>query len=138
MEIAAFFAHVTHETGHFCYIEEINGASGNYCDNTNTRYRCVPRKTYYGRGPLQISWNYNYGPAGRALGLTDYKRPRQWPRIRSYRSRRRSGLDEQCPLDHNIREGVRGDDTRDQRCCGVQRQETRGGPGSGQVLQGLL
>ncbi|KAM1158645.1 hypothetical protein ACFX2I_031892 [Malus domestica] len=23
-EIAAFFAHVTHETGHFCYIEEIN------------------------------------------------------------------------------------------------------------------
>ncbi|KAJ6291465.1 hypothetical protein OIU76_023521 [Salix suchowensis] len=31
-EIAAFFAHVTHETGHFCYKEEINGASRNYCD----------------------------------------------------------------------------------------------------------
>ncbi|GLJ22843.1 hypothetical protein SUGI_0430490 [Cryptomeria japonica] len=26
-ELAAFFAHVTHETGSFCYIEEIDGAS---------------------------------------------------------------------------------------------------------------
>ncbi|GLT66498.1 hypothetical protein SLA2020_388590 [Shorea laevis] len=32
-EIAAFFAHVTHETGSLCYIEEINGAS----ENTVTR-----------------------------------------------------------------------------------------------------
>ncbi|KAJ6433512.1 hypothetical protein OIU84_017241 [Salix udensis] len=31
-EIAAFFAHVTHETGHFCYIEEIDGPSKDYCD----------------------------------------------------------------------------------------------------------
>ncbi|KAH7670896.1 Chitinase protein [Dioscorea alata] len=30
-EIAAYFAHVTHETGHFCYIEEINGQASNYC-----------------------------------------------------------------------------------------------------------
>ncbi|KAH1141658.1 hypothetical protein AAZX31_12G047000 [Glycine max] len=27
-EVAASFAHFTHETGHFCYIEEINGAAG--------------------------------------------------------------------------------------------------------------
>ncbi|KAB1202071.1 Endochitinase PR4 [Morella rubra] len=38
-EIAAFFAHVTHETGSFCYIEEINGASQNYCDSSNTHGR---------------------------------------------------------------------------------------------------
>uniref|UniRef100_A0A6N2LTR6 chitinase n=1 Tax=Salix viminalis TaxID=40686 RepID=A0A6N2LTR6_SALVM len=73
-EIAAFFAHVTHETGHFCYKEEINGASRNYCDATNKQYPCVPGKKYHGRGPIQLSWNYNYGPAGKSNnfdGLND-------------------------------------------------------------------
>ncbi|KAI4963653.1 hypothetical protein ZWY2020_011245 [Hordeum vulgare] len=36
-EIAAFFAHVTHETGHMCYIEEIGGARQNYCDRKYTQ-----------------------------------------------------------------------------------------------------
>ncbi|KAL6343321.1 hypothetical protein AAG906_022396 [Vitis piasezkii] len=48
-EIAAFFAHVTHETG--------------------------PGKGYYGRGPLQISWNYNYGPAGQSIGFNGLNNP---------------------------------------------------------------
>ncbi|XP_028099661.1 chitinase 4-like [Camellia sinensis] len=74
-EIAAFFAHATHETGHFCYIEEINGASRNYCDSSNTQYRCAPNKKYYGRGPLQLSWNYNYGPAGRSIGFDGLNNP---------------------------------------------------------------
>ncbi|XXG59968.1 hypothetical protein AAC387_Pa04g1963 [Persea americana] len=30
---------------------------------------CGPGKKYYGRGPIQISYNYNYGPAGRAIGV---------------------------------------------------------------------
>uniref|UniRef100_A0A7N0TXJ8 chitinase n=1 Tax=Kalanchoe fedtschenkoi TaxID=63787 RepID=A0A7N0TXJ8_KALFE len=68
-EIAAFFAHVTHETGHFCHIEEINGASGDYCDEDNTQYPCNPNKAYYGRGPIQLSWNFNYGPAGDSIGF---------------------------------------------------------------------
>ncbi|CAA7404541.1 unnamed protein product [Spirodela intermedia] len=68
-EIAAFFAHVTHETGSFCYIEEINGPSKDYCDEENTQYLCVPGKGYYGRGPLQLSWNFNYGPAGESIGF---------------------------------------------------------------------
>ncbi|KAK2371199.1 Chitinase family protein [Trifolium repens] len=67
-EIAAIFAHFTHETGHFCYIEEINGASRDYCDESNTQYPCAPNKGYFGRGPIQISWNYNYGPCGQAIG----------------------------------------------------------------------
>jgi hypothetical protein len=29
----------------------------------------VPGKTYIGRGPLQLSWNYNYGQAGDYLGI---------------------------------------------------------------------
>ena len=30
---------------------------------------------YYGRGPLQISWNYNYGPAGRSIGFNGLSNP---------------------------------------------------------------
>ncbi|XP_042478097.1 endochitinase EP3-like [Macadamia integrifolia] len=74
-EIAAFFAHVTHETGHFCYIEEINGASHNYCDSSNTEYPCVSGKQYYGRGPLQLTWNYNYGAAGKSIGFDGLNSP---------------------------------------------------------------
>ncbi|KAL5211680.1 hypothetical protein ABZP36_022527 [Zizania latifolia] len=74
-EIAAFFAHVTHETGSMCYINEINGASRDYCDKTNKQWPCQPGQHYYGRGPLQISWNYNYGPAGRDIGFDGLRNP---------------------------------------------------------------
>ncbi|CAL5016169.1 unnamed protein product [Urochloa decumbens] len=73
-EIAAFFAHVTHETGHFCYISEIN-KSNRYCDPNNRQWPCAAGKYYYGRGPLQISWNYNYGPAGRDIGFDGLGNP---------------------------------------------------------------
>ncbi|XP_057957993.1 endochitinase EP3-like [Malania oleifera] len=68
-EVAAFFGQVTHETGHFCYIEEINGSTRDYCDENNTQYPCVSGKNYYGRGPIQLSWNFNYGPAGESIGF---------------------------------------------------------------------
>ncbi|KAH9607989.1 hypothetical protein KSS87_016738 [Heliosperma pusillum] len=74
-EIAAFFAHLTHETGHFCYIEEINGATRDYCDKTNTEWQCNPNEKYYGRGPIQISWNFNYGPAGQSIGFDGLNSP---------------------------------------------------------------
>ncbi|HEY0134731.1 MAG TPA: glycoside hydrolase family 19 protein [Nannocystis sp.] len=37
-------------------------------DPNNAQYPCAPGKTYHGRGPIQLSWNYNYGPAGEAIG----------------------------------------------------------------------
>ncbi|RWR96804.1 endochitinase EP3-like protein [Cinnamomum micranthum f. kanehirae] len=74
-EIAAFFAHVTHETGFFCHIEEIDGASKDYCDENNTEYPCVAGKGYYGRGPIQLSWNFNYGPAGNSIGFDGLNAP---------------------------------------------------------------
>jgi len=73
-EIAAFFAHVTHETGHFCYISEIN-KDNSYCDASKTQWPCAEGKKYYGRGPLQISWNYNYGLAGRDIGFDGLGNP---------------------------------------------------------------
>ncbi|KAE8722591.1 Chitinase 5 [Hibiscus syriacus] len=68
-EIAAFFAHASHETGRFCHIEEEGGASQDYCDERRTEYPCNPSKGYYGRGPLQLTWNYNYGQAGSDIGF---------------------------------------------------------------------
>lgn len=59
----------------FCSIEEINGPSRNYCDKTKTQYPCNSKKGYYGRGPIQISWNYNYGEAGKALGFDGLNNP---------------------------------------------------------------
>nr|CAB3454515.1 unnamed protein product [Digitaria exilis] len=73
-EIAAFFANAAHETGRFCYISEID-KSDIYCQSTNTQWPCVAGQAYYGRGPLQITWNYNYGPAGQAIGFDGLKNP---------------------------------------------------------------
>lgn len=69
-ELAAFFANIAHETRH--------GENGKYDDglmlihegNTsltyiadNDTYPPVPGKKYYGRGPVQLSYNGNYGYA---------------------------------------------------------------------------
>jgi chitinase len=69
-EIAALLAHVAQETGSLQYAVELN-TSDPYCDTTNTLYPCVPGQSYFGRGPLQLSWNYNYGAASLFLGLGD-------------------------------------------------------------------
>ncbi|KAM7460922.1 hypothetical protein LguiA_029043 [Lonicera macranthoides] len=39
-----------------------DGPNTDYCNEMNVAYPCAPNKGYYGRGPLQHSWNYNYGP----------------------------------------------------------------------------
>jgi chitinase len=59
-----------------CYINEIGGANSNYCDQTSeNQWPCYPGKPYYGRGPLQLSWNFNYGPAGRSIGFDGLRDP---------------------------------------------------------------
>jgi predicted chitinase len=66
-EAAAFLANVGHETGGLVYINEID-QSGNYC--ASEPYGCpAGTNQYFGRGPLQISWNFNYYAAGNALGI---------------------------------------------------------------------
>lgn len=83
-EIATFLAHMAHETsggwstapcGHFswglCYKEEVGCESGGctqYCSgdtcstdsNIGFPCPCTSGKTYHGRGPIQLSYNYNY------------------------------------------------------------------------------
>ncbi|RLN24554.1 chitinase 10 [Panicum miliaceum] len=86
-ELAAFFAQISHETtggwatapdGEYswglCFKEEISPAS-DYCDATDAQWPCYPGRSYHGRGPIQLSWNFNYGPAGRALGFDGLRNP---------------------------------------------------------------
>ncbi|WP_225798990.1 glycoside hydrolase family 19 protein [Streptomyces sp. NK15101] len=69
-EAAAFLANVSHETGGLYYIVEQNTANyPHYCDTTRP-YGCpAGQAAYYGRGPIQLSWNFNYKAAGDALGI---------------------------------------------------------------------
>ncbi|KOV96267.1 chitinase [Streptomyces sp. NRRL B-3648] len=69
-EAAAFLANVSHETGGLVYVVEQNTANyPHYCDWSQS-YGCpAGQAAYYGRGPLQLSWNFNYKAAGDALGI---------------------------------------------------------------------
>jgi len=77
-EAAAFLANVSHETGGLRYIVEQNKANySHYCDSSRP-YGCpAGQSAYYGRGPLQLSWNSNYKAAGDALHLNLLKDPYQ-------------------------------------------------------------
>ncbi len=69
-ELAAFFANIAHETRHgedgkyndgLMYIHENNTSLAYIAPNDV--YPAVAGKKYYGRGPMQISYNGNYGYA---------------------------------------------------------------------------
>ena len=84
-ELVAFLAQISHETTGgwatapdgphawgLCFNAEVgcgDGTCTQYCDTTNAAYPCAPGQTYHGRGAIQLSWNYNYGQAGDALGV---------------------------------------------------------------------
>lgn len=69
-ELAAFLANVAHETRNgeigkyddgLMFIHEID-TSNSYLSENDT-YPAAPGKKYYGRGPIQLSYNGNYGKA---------------------------------------------------------------------------
>ncbi|XP_020216512.1 endochitinase [Cajanus cajan] len=77
-EVAAFLAQTSHETTGgaagssdgpyawgYCFVTE-RDKSNKYCDPNAP---CPQGKSYYGRGPIQLTHNYNYAQAGRALGV---------------------------------------------------------------------
>ncbi|MFJ1822990.1 MULTISPECIES: chitinase [unclassified Streptomyces] len=77
-EAAAFLANVSHETGGLKYVVEQNTANySHYCDASQP-YGCpAGHSAYYGRGPLQLSWNFNYKAAGDALHIDLLNNPYQ-------------------------------------------------------------
>ncbi|XP_004287744.1 PREDICTED: endochitinase-like [Fragaria vesca subsp. vesca] len=77
-ELAAFLAQTSHETTGgsgwagapdgpyawgYCFVNEIT--QDVRC--TSPEYPCAPGKKYYGRGPIQLTHNYNYAQAGAAI-----------------------------------------------------------------------
>lgn len=75
-ELCAFFANIAYETGGgwddapggyykwgLYYTQELECEKGcpQYTDTTKKNYPPVAGQSYHGRGPLQLSWNYNYG-----------------------------------------------------------------------------
>lgn len=77
-ELAAFLANIAQETsggwaqapgGYFkwgLYFDREGGSPAAYVDNTKIAYPPVQGQSYFGRGPAQISWNYNYGQFSQA------------------------------------------------------------------------
>ncbi|MCW3465336.1 glycoside hydrolase family 19 protein [Chitinophaga nivalis] len=82
-ELVAFLANISQETtggwptapgGQYAwglYFREEQGYEGTsnigYRDETSTLYPPAPGKSYHGRGPIQLSYNYNYGQASEFL-----------------------------------------------------------------------
>ncbi len=91
LELMAFFANVAHETtdgwpeadgGPYVWglvYKEEQDCLKKPCPVYNTggtsQYKPVPGKNYYGRGPLQLSYTYNYGLAGDDLKLPLVQQP---------------------------------------------------------------
>jgi chitinase len=90
-ELAAFFAEIAHETTNggagapggpyawgLYYTEEL-GCQDGHCKQYNVSngspYHAVPGKSYFGRGPIQLSYPYNYGQAGADLKLPLLEHP---------------------------------------------------------------
>ena len=64
-EIAAFFGNTQQESDALRAVREYNTANWPlYCSSGN-----CGGKQYYGRGPMQLSWDYNYTSAGNGMGV---------------------------------------------------------------------
>ncbi|MCL2599253.1 MAG: InlB B-repeat-containing protein [Firmicutes bacterium] len=86
-ELSGFFANMSHESGAYGYINgedppewlgpgfnkyqwgfafneettHIGHTESEYSDHGSAEYPPVPGHSYHGRGPIQLTWNYNYG-----------------------------------------------------------------------------
>ncbi len=75
-ELAAFLANINHESDQLRAVREYNTANYcNYCDWSRP-YGCPAGQcNYYGRGPMQLSWNFNYKTTGDAIGVNLVSNP---------------------------------------------------------------
>lgn len=79
-ELAAFLANIAQETsggwaeapggynrwGLYFLEENLEGQKNNYIDSSKKKFPSSPGKKYFGRGPKQLSWNYNYAQFSQA------------------------------------------------------------------------
>jgi len=90
-ELVSFFANIAHETNigwkeskggpyvwGLTYVEEQackDGSCSQYSTAGTSNYQPVTGKSYHGRGPMQLSFAYNYGLAGEELNLPLLQQP---------------------------------------------------------------
>lgn len=74
-EMAAFLANIMQESDSLQAVREYNQAAYDHYCRQGPGESCAPGQQYYGRGPIQLSWNFNYLHAGQALGLDLWGNP---------------------------------------------------------------
>jgi predicted chitinase len=78
-EVAAFLSNVAHETDSLAKVEETkclgNKSCTEYGDPAKSYALSPSGNTYHGRGPIQISYYYNYQLADQQLGLGIFNNP---------------------------------------------------------------
>lgn len=74
-EMAAFLAQISQESDQLRAQREYRRENWDgYC-RADAPPGCAPGRQYYGRGPIQLSWNYQYKAAGDFLGIDLWNDP---------------------------------------------------------------
>ncbi|NCT82698.1 MAG: chitinase [Comamonadaceae bacterium] len=74
-EMAAFLAQISHESDQLRAQREYRRENWDKYCNESWAPGCAPGRQYYGRGPIQLSWNYQYKRAGDYLGIDLWSDP---------------------------------------------------------------
>lgn len=74
-EMAAFLGQISHESDRLRAQREYRRANWDKYCRSDERLACAPGQQYYGRGPIQLSWNYQYKAAGDFLGIDLWSDP---------------------------------------------------------------
>src|SRR6218665_979870 len=74
-EMAAFLGQIAHESDQLRAQREYRRENWDKYCRDDARLGCAPGRQYYGRGPIQLSWNYQYKAAGDFLGIDLWSDP---------------------------------------------------------------
>ncbi|HEY1131011.1 MAG TPA: chitinase [Roseateles sp.] len=74
-EMAAFLGQIAHESDQLRAQREYRRENWDKYCRDDARLSCAPGRQYYGRGPIQLSWNYQYKAAGDYLGIDLWSDP---------------------------------------------------------------
>lgn len=74
-EMAAFLGQIAHESDQLRAQREYKRENWDKYCRDDARLSCAKGQQYYGRGPIQLSWNYQYKAAGDFMGIDLWSDP---------------------------------------------------------------
>lgn len=74
-EMAAFLGQIAHESDQLRAQREYKRENWHKYCRDDARLGCAAGQQYYGRGPIQLSWNYQYKAAGDFMGIDLWSDP---------------------------------------------------------------